>query len=328
MIKKPFQAKHWVFGLILALHISGFFRFKHFVQLQASNNQSVRVAAVQGNIAQDLKWTKHLKQDIMNKYVQLSKNVLSLSDHTDLLIWPEASIPVLMSKEASSLPMALDFLQGKTHLQFGAPSFERQVSQKTQLNYYNSAFLFDPFGLMLGQYRKIHLVPFGEYVPFSDILPMEKIVPVVAGNFKASEESTVFQIGQIFYGNLICYESLFPKLPVQLARQGAMFLVNTTNDAWFDNNSGPYQHLKFSRLRSIETRKSLIRVANTGISAWFDHLGQIHQRTTFFKDATFHADVPINQFKTFYVRYPFLFPLLSIVVLLFYTLWPFLKRKR
>jgi apolipoprotein N-acyltransferase len=146
---------------------------------------------------------------------------------------------------------------------------------------------------------------------------MEYIVPSVAGNFTSGSTAALPTLGAQAYGILICYELLFPDLSIDRVRRGAHFLVNITNDAWFDRTSGPYQHLRFGILRAIETRRPIVRAANTGVTTWFDATGRTHMPTGLFTRGFVIADISPSDKMTFYVRFPHLIPLailLSLVI--------------
>ena len=119
---------------------------------------------------------------------------------------------------------------------------------------------------MISQYDKLHLVPFGEFVPFRRVLKvLDKIAPI--GDISRGKDYTIFTVLEDF-GVLICFEDVFPELARNFVRNGAKFLVNITNDAWFGKTPEAYQHLSASVLRAIENRVNVVRSANTGFSAY------------------------------------------------------------
>jgi apolipoprotein N-acyltransferase len=122
---------------------------------------------------------------------------------------------------------------------------------------------------------------------------------------------------------MICYEVLFPDLAAGLVRKGARFLINITNDAWFDETSGPFQHVNFGRFRAIETRRFIVRATNTGISTWFDPFGRSPERSPLFQQALLQADVAPSSELTFYVRHQRALPLLLTFLLLVTSLGAF-----
>lgn len=295
--------------LILSLFVYGGIRKNHFHK-KNNRKEPLRFALIQGNIEQDQKWKRGSRRKIIHTYQRLSMESLKIKPH--IIVWPEAAIPQTLPKEIQNLPFVFPYL-GSSDLVAGIPTYERKNGKKY---YLNSAFVISPSGKIRLRYDKQHLVPFGEYVPFSDILPMHYIVPPVAGDFSEGGEPELVQIKGEPFGILICYEVLFPDLSIDQVQKGATFLVNITNDAWFDHTSGPYQHAQFGAFRAIETRRPILRSANTGITTWFDVTGTMHSPTRLFEEATVTGEIIPNDELTFYVRYHQLIPLLSALLLL------------
>ncbi len=307
--------------MIVSLLVYGKFRIKQVVATQ-DKSSSLRIALIQGNIEQDIKWNERARAKILNTYHRLSLE--AFREHPHLIVWPEAASPVALHREAKSLSfLNEDF--GDTSIVIGAPTYE---TVRGIVDYRNSAFLLDSRGRVKLRYDKQHLVPFGEYVPFSDFLPMHYIVPPVAGNFSRGDIPTLGQVANHPFGILICYESLFPDLASDLVRSGAQFFVNITNDAWFDHTSGPFQHVRFGAFRAIENRRPFVRSANTGVSTWFDVLGKMHQPTQLFREAIVLADIFPQQEITFYTRYPNLVPYMAILLLFCCSLGFFHPKKK
>ncbi len=272
---------------------------------------SIRVALLQGNILQDQKRNRAYMARILETYKSLSAN--AQNSHVDLVVWPEASLPYSIPAETDSMAAILPE-QFTAEVVVGAPTYARINGRD---GYRNSAFVLAPDGRVRIRYDKQHLVPFGEYVPLSEVLPMYYIVPPVAGNFIAGQGPTLSDVKGKKFGILICYEVLFPELSVEMARAGATFFVNITNDAWFDETSGPYQHVHFTQFRAIETRRAIVRAANTGITTWADPSGRLHNPTDLFTQTTLIADIPTRDDITFFVSWPNLVPAtLSLILLL------------
>jgi apolipoprotein N-acyltransferase len=269
----------------------------------------IRVALLQGNIPQDLKWDPDEKDRILANYRQLTR--AARESDPDLVIWPEAALPFTLSRDIQSIPFVSEFL-GRSDLLAGAPTAS---GEKDALTFRNSAFVLSSDGRVRFRYDKQHLVPFGEYVPLSGFLPMRYIVPAVAGNFTSGAAQPLAKLGSQSYGILICYELLFPDLTLDWVRRGAHFLVNITNDAWFDQTSGPFQHVHFGIFRAVETRRFVVRAANTGITTWFDRTGRMHTPTDLFTRGFVIADISPSDEVTFYVRFPHMVPLAALILL-------------
>ena len=163
---------------------------------------------------------------------------------------------------------------------------------------------------------KAHLVPFGEYVPLKKWLPfLGKLVEQV-GDFSAGEKGANLQWGEHRIGMLICYELIFPYLAREATRNGADFLVNITNDAWYGRTSAPYQHFSMAVFRAVENRRALARAANTGISGFVDPTGKIIAASPIFEEAALTAKIPLMRVSSLYTRFGDWFSLICVVLLL------------
>jgi len=173
--------------------------------------------------------------------------------------------------------------------------------------YYNAAMLFDLRGDLLGSYYKQHLVLFGEYIPFEGKIPLINALTPIGSSFTPGPSPARMRIPGDPRGFcvLICFEDSLPYLARRAARAGATWLVNQTNDSWFDPDCGSVQHLANAVFRSVETRLPMLRCANTGITCAIDRSGRISQtlapRTEGFHIAEITPSGP-EQAETFYVR--------------------------
>ena len=240
---------------------------------------TIKVSLIQANIPQELKWSPAAKEDIVNKYFRLTKEILQA--RPDLIIWPETAMQdyLIIGKQGySNIDYLSNFVRElKVPLLLGVVAVENE-------DFYNSAVLFSGEGGILQRYDKLHLVPFGEYIPLRAVLPfLEAVVPI--GDFTAGKEYTVFQFPnksqtpnpniQNKFSVMICFEDVFSELARGFVQKGAGFLVNITNDAWFGDTREPYQHLSASVFRAVENRVSVLRAANTGVSCFISPQGKI-----------------------------------------------------
>jgi apolipoprotein N-acyltransferase len=176
------------------------------------------------------------------------------------------------------------------------------------MQYFNSALLLDPTGKIVASYSKQHLVPFGEYVPLRELLFF--LAPLVenVGDFTAGTSSRPLALGKhLQLGVLICFESIFPEIARNEVAAGANLLVNLTNDACYRRTSAPYQSMAMSVIRALETKRSLVRAANTGISAFVDPAGNIIKKTDIFVPGTITAQVPVLEKGTAFLRFGYRF---------------------
>ncbi|MEW6220521.1 MAG: apolipoprotein N-acyltransferase [Thermodesulfobacteriota bacterium] len=286
-------------------------------QLAASlgDRPFLRVAAIQGNVSQDQKWRPSLQEETVGRYLRLSA-LAGQDQKPDLVVWPETALPLYPLEH----PLFANVRQGVADrsgswLLTGAP--HRQPAEDgVRLDYFNSAFLIDPWGQVSSRYDKVHLVPFGEYMPLSDWLPLPGPLVESVGNFTAGAGASPLPCGKAAVGVLVCFESIFPGLAREQVRQGATLLATITNDAWFGRSSAPWQHLSMAVLRAVETRRSLARAANTGVSALIDPLGRLLDTTPLFTEGYLVANLPVLDEETAYVRHGELFSALCVVAVL------------
>lgn len=243
-----------------------------------SSKKMMRVALIQGNIPQDIKWSPELRTSTIDTYERLTRK--AAKSELDLVVWPESAVPFFFQDEPQHAARIRNLAtELGTYLLLGSPAHELRNGRNTFLN---SAFLLSPSGETVGRADKMHLVPFGEYVPLGNILTFINKIVVGIGDFAPGENAVPLDAGGTKLGTQVCYEVIFPELARQYVRSGARVLVAITNDAWFGRSSAPYQHLSISIFRAIETRTPLIRAANTGITAIVDQNGHISTMTGIF----------------------------------------------
>jgi apolipoprotein N-acyltransferase len=183
---------------------------------------------------------------------------------------------------------------------------------------YNAAALVSNAGQQVQIYRKLHLVPFGEYIPLRHSFPLFAAVASrwVSGDFDVGKEYTVFRLtnGDVRVGTLICFEDTIGELTRQFVRKGANLLVNVTNDGWFLHSTGSRQHLANAVFRCAETRRPMIRAANTGVTCFVNEFGRVTQLLQDERGSTFaegvltgEVNVPTKAELTFYARHGELF---------------------
>jgi apolipoprotein N-acyltransferase len=287
--------------LLLVGLVSGVYGYGQWrlATLDSNQDQSFKVALVQGNVGQDIKWDPAFQQATLEKYVRLTKEIAKRQP--DLVVWPETATPFYFLADRQNTKTLIQEVQKlKKPLLFGSPAYRRKG---VELSLYNRAYLLDGDGMVTGYYDKIHLVPFGEYVPWKKVLFFVDKLVQAAGNFASGKQAVVLEVSAARVGVLICYEAIFPKLSRDLANGGANLLVNITNDAWFGRSSAPHQHLSMAVLRAVENRIPIARCANTGISAFIDARGRILQVTRLYEDAILISPLQLGNGQTIYTRY-------------------------
>jgi apolipoprotein N-acyltransferase len=261
----------------------------------------VPVALVQGNIPQHLKWDEGEQQAILRTYAELTRGA---APGSRLVVWPEAAVPAYVGLE----PWVAEWLarlaaEVDRPLLVGAPDAREDGGT---IRYLNSALLVRPAGIA-ARYDKIHLVPFGEYVPLKRLLSFVEGIATEIGEFTAGRDRVIFPLEGAPFGTVICYEVIFPDLFRRFVRDGARFMVNVTNDAWFGDSGGPLQHLATVPLRAVENGVAIARAANTGVSALVHPSGRIEPRLGLFQQGALRVEVPLRTRETFYTRFGDLF---------------------
>lgn len=268
----------------------------------------VRLRIMQPNLQQDEKFNYTAKERIMNRYIQLSDRATGpqssgVRDATHL-IWPESAFPFFLTREADALAQITELLPPGTVLITGAVRAPETAPSMQTSRAYNSIYVIDHEGSILGIYDKVHLVPFGEYLPFQNFLERLGLMQLtkVQGGFIAGDRRRALTVPRApRFLPLICYEIIFPGAAVPRGERPG-WLVNLTNDGWFGLSPGPYQHFQQARVRAIEEGLPLVRAANTGISAVVDPLGRIVKALPLGVEGVLDAPLPQALAPTVYVR--------------------------
>ncbi len=294
-----------VAAVILATSVWGTFRVARGSLL--SSGSGIRVAVLQGNILQDQKWDPAMRDAIMQRYINMTRE--AIGRHAQFILWPESATP---------LPYEADLARGESirrlareaHVTIlvGSDQVEpvRPVAQpKPETRSYNAAYLIQPDGSTAAIYRKIHLVPFGEYVPFSRLLSFVGPIISAVGDmspFTPGTQAVVLPVAGHAASTAICYEVIYSSLIREFVSHGSELLTTITNDAWYGWSSAAYQHWEQASLRTIEEGRYLARAANTGISGFVDPYGRVLQKSNMFQSAVMAEDVRFITERTIYSR--------------------------
>lgn len=264
------------------------------------------VGVVQGNVDQSEKWLPELQRKTVSIYLDHSRTLMGTDQVPELVVWPETALPFYpaLYDETWLLGRLVD--ESGAALLTGAPWFIRRESG---VDYFNSAQLIEPGRGFARSYAKSHLVPFGEYVPMRNLLPFLAPLVETVGDFTPGEVEAPLAWRQARLGILICFESIFPDIARNWSKNGANLLVNLTNDAWYGKSSAPYHSMAMTVLRAVETRRSIVRSANTGISGFIDPLGQVHDPSPIFTAWSLARPVVLMTMETHFVRWGYLFPI-------------------
>jgi apolipoprotein N-acyltransferase len=271
-----------------------------------------------------------LQQETLTNYIGQSRGLIE-KNHPSLVVWPETALPFYPVAHPLLQPVRDLAAQGQISLLTGAPWYEQDggSSDGQELRrYYNSALLFDASGQITDKYSKSHLVPFGEYVPLKKFLPFLAPVVEAVGDFSPGVIQHPLACQNARIGVLICFESIFPDIARKWVGVKANILVNLTNDAWYGRSSAPYHSLAMTVLRAVETRRSLVRAANTGFSGFIDPLGRVRMLSPLFEPWAASTEVVLMDEETWFVRWGYLFAPLCLGVVMVCLTWIVLRNPR
>ena len=247
--------------------------------------EGVVLRLVQPNVPQKLKWKEDLRLSHFQKLHNMSIASINNSSPTHI-VWPETAVPFLLSNSPKLLKVIGAIAPPGGVVITGAPRAEEDLGRT-----WNSIHAINAKGEIIATYDKFHLVPFGEYVPLRDILPLTKLVEG-RGDFSPGPGPSVLSLPKLPpVAPLICFEAIFFDIFRRESNQPD-WILNLTNDAWFGDTAGPYQHLAAVRFRAIEYGVPLIRVANTGITAVVNPIGQIVASTPINKTQIIDTGLP------------------------------------
>jgi apolipoprotein N-acyltransferase len=241
-----------------------------------------------------------------------------------VIIWPESPMTFRYADDTAFRELIARFA-AKTNASILFNSQEPAPAGGT----YNSAVMVNEKGGLVAQYDKIRLLPFGEYVPLPRWLPGVNLIPTMVGDFTPGAEYTLMPMGTARAGVFICFESAFPSISRQFAQAGADVLVNISNDGYLGQTPVMRQHLANTVFRAVENSRPVVRVTNTGITAFINERGQVSDETEGFQATVRTWTVNRNfEDKTFYTKFGDLFAALCAVVSLGLFLFTFARKKR
>ncbi len=267
-----------VFALVIAQLGFGTWRLATAVDEEVDD---VVIRIVQPAVKQQDKWLEGKEMEIFNRYITLSgtqdgSQNKPLAEVTHL-IWPESAFPFLLTRNRAAIAAIAALLPQNTTLIAGAMRAEPPVPGKREGYTFNSLYVINGDGEITDAQDKVHLVPFGEYLPFQSALEavgLRQLTRLRGGFAAGFDRRSISLASAPPFLPLICFEVIFPG---QMTSKGEkpQWMVNLTNDAWFGNTPGPYQHLRQARVRAVEEGIPLVRSANSGISAITDSFGRI-----------------------------------------------------
>lgn len=298
---------------------------------QERSAKTVKVGIVQPNVDPNQKWDRQFRK----KNFALLDSLTSRIAHQDpdIIIWPETAVPSYIrlnrygyrdsiQKQVNSLGIPL--LTGTPD----ATTNRDTATGETKAQLHNAAVLFQPEEGVTQWYRKIKLVPFAEYIPYDQVFGFVANLELGQGNYTPGRELTVFHVTSTVRTNLsaaICYDSSFPGLIRRFRQRGADWLAVITNDAWFGESSGPYQHAAWSVMRAVENRMPVARSANTGISMIIDPWGRVQERLSLHERGVMAGTIQTGMSGTFYSQHGAVFSFIITLAGLGGLLWGVLR---
>jgi apolipoprotein N-acyltransferase len=267
----------------------------HEERTEREGAPSVAVAVIQPSVEQSIKWDPAHNAQVLAIHERLTRE--AAASHPALIVWPETAAAIFLRADRALLTR-LVALSGTLDTPLLIGSVDREDARGPFLN---SAFLLTARGIS-AKYDKIHLVPFGEYVPLGWLIGFVRSWAEFISDFGAGKTTTVFRLPGAPFGTVICYEVIFPELFREFVAGGASFMVNITNDAWFGQTSGPWQHLATLPLRAVEHRVAIARAANTGVSAFVEPSGRVIEWLPLFDRGFLQHRVALRTRTTLYTR--------------------------
>ncbi len=279
-------------------------------QIPGAEMWTIRIALLQVNLDPDRVADRDYAGEIMEVVEEMV--VRASTEEPDLVVLPESGLPGFLGRrgEYESFLRQLSRVTGIA-IVTGAVRHQRENLVD---KFYNSALFVEPSG-RIDYYDKLHPVPFSERLPYDDVIPWIQRLQMGQGFYSPGNRFHVFDLDAAPFSVLICFESIFPRLARRFTESGAQFLVNITNDSWFGDSPGPYQHAEMAVLRAVENRVPVARCANTGVSMLIDPYGRVSNRTMMFKRELVIGDIPlVRDTGTAYRRWGEWFSAISLMI--------------
>lgn len=294
----------FLLAAILVIAHTGYGFYRHQLSA-ASDGDKLVVRIVQPSISQSEKWDFEVRDRIFRTLLDLSAAPLDpTAAKPTIIVWPETAVPFLLSQRPDALAAIGAMLDEGQMLLAGAVRSEGDPGAGEEVRYYNSVVAINDAGELVDASDKLHLVPFGEYLPFGALLRSLGLQQIVEspGSFSPGTARRLITLpGGIIALPLICYEIIFPGVLSRLEQRPDV-LINVTNDAWYGDTPGPYQHFRQAQLRAVEQGIPVIRSANNGVSAVVDKFGNVQDAFSLDVVGTLDVTVRLDGSSSIYFR--------------------------
>jgi apolipoprotein N-acyltransferase len=265
-----------------------------------SGGARIGVALLQPNQTEEMRATP---EGAARGYAELLAQAREAADAMpDLIVLPESALPVYWDRSLELRQDLASIAHGGSDLLFN------DVVEQPGGRYYNAARLLTPRGLAGPPYRKVHLVPFGEYVPLPRVFFFVRQISSEIGAFSAAPAPTVLESGALAIGVGICYEILYPSLAREEVEGGANLLATISNDSWYGRAGAQQQHFAGAVIRAVENSRFLVRAAITGVSGIVDARGRILAESAPDVKTTVTGTVVLHEEATVWTRWGFWLP--------------------
>jgi len=296
----------WLRGVAAAAVLLGALcLYGDLAQVTPNVGRPLRVAVVQPNIDQDVKWDPAYRDETMRILTELSYE--ARREGARFIVWPETATPFYLFDNYYYRSRVFDVAAGAdAYLLTGTVEKRPSATPPRGRDYrrFNAAVLISPRRKIIGRYAKVRLVPFGEHIPWSADLPaVTQTLFADSGDFTPGDGWKPLAAPSFDFGCFICYEVIFADISRSYARAGADFLVNITNEAWFGRTNAPYQSLAAAAFRAVENRSWLVRAANTGVTCFIDPNGRVVRKSKIYVRNQLTDDIYARRYVTFYTRH-------------------------
>lgn len=328
------QKRKWALILlpffILIPILYGAYSLREAKEKEKYDETQIKIALIQPNIQQDIKGGDSPELRYLRRKILLEHTSEVVALHSpDIVVWPETSWPwpmkyIFQEFYPASKELIDSVLIWNTNLFVSCVDIKRWHGE---LRPTNSIFLINSNGEIQSRQDKIYLVPFGEHLPFDNVIPFLTKIDIGQSTYIQGSEFVLHEISGVKIGVGICFEAIYPKFFALLNDKGAQVLLNTTDDQWFGNTPGPFQHADMAILRAVENRRFLLRCANNGITFVVDPYGNVIEEIKRNKKGVIIYDIVLYNGESFYRKiFKDLFSWTTVFISFVICLIPFVKK--